>query len=277
MEYCNNNNIKLFYFPSHATDHLQPLDVGVFSPLDRYCREGQDDFVRLHPPYTPIHKADFIRICEQARTKALTHHNITNAWLKCGAWPVNKQRILKNPDIQFAAHHRKLDPRLRSPFKQPIKNIVSYSECDSEMATASVDECRALVEWQKAAQSAQARATLLEQEVRELRAAPKASKSDRKVATRARVVSGRMIKPARSAKDTLADKLEKGKKKGKGKSKKVVKKGKVNADEFTIRATDEELERQVDELMRGDRGVSPSTEEGGAQEDPRSHKSAGIL
>ena len=37
IEFCLEKNIVLFFFPSHATHILQPLDVGVFGPLARYC------------------------------------------------------------------------------------------------------------------------------------------------------------------------------------------------------------------------------------------------
>ena len=42
LEYCLENRIVPFFLPPHATHHLQPLDVGVFSPYQRYFTEAID-------------------------------------------------------------------------------------------------------------------------------------------------------------------------------------------------------------------------------------------
>jgi hypothetical protein len=45
MEFCLQNDITLFFMPAHTSQYLQPLDVSLFSPLDRFCRQEQDEFV----------------------------------------------------------------------------------------------------------------------------------------------------------------------------------------------------------------------------------------
>jgi hypothetical protein len=43
-KFCLDHDIHLFPLPGHATNILQPLDVVVFSPLDRYCSAAVDDW-----------------------------------------------------------------------------------------------------------------------------------------------------------------------------------------------------------------------------------------
>ena len=123
-KYCIEHNIALFYFPSHATHLLQPLDVGVFGPLDRYCSQEVDIWTASQPLATPLRKADFLPMCEQARKKGVTEHNIRKAWAERGIHPFNQTRILKNPKypLLFRAHPESPPPRegLRQhPFRPP--------------------------------------------------------------------------------------------------------------------------------------------------------------
>jgi len=75
-ENCLANDIALFFIPSHATHILQPLDVGVFSLLDRYCSQEVDDWTVSRPLYTSPLKGDFLPMYERARKKVVTAHNM---------------------------------------------------------------------------------------------------------------------------------------------------------------------------------------------------------
>ena len=96
-EYCLANSIALFFLPSHATHVLQPLDVGVFAPLDKYCSQEVDGWTASQPLHTPLTKAEFFPMCEQARRKALTLQNIRSAWSECGIHPFKRVRVISNP------------------------------------------------------------------------------------------------------------------------------------------------------------------------------------
>ena len=43
-EYYLGNKILLFYLPPHATHHLQPLDIGVFSLYKHYYSIEVDSY-----------------------------------------------------------------------------------------------------------------------------------------------------------------------------------------------------------------------------------------
>ena len=73
---------------------LQPLDVGLFGPVQRaYGRE----VTRLSElGVTHISKLNFIDILAQARSKAFTSSNIASAWRGAGIEPYNPSAVLKN-------------------------------------------------------------------------------------------------------------------------------------------------------------------------------------
>jgi len=59
FEFCLNNKIIPFCLPAHSTHLLQPLDVGLFGPLQRYYSNGLDTWMRkgIQGNFT---KADFL-------------------------------------------------------------------------------------------------------------------------------------------------------------------------------------------------------------------------
>jgi hypothetical protein len=96
-EHCLTNNIALLFCPTHATQILQPLDVGVFSPLDRYCGHEVDNWKALKPIHASLLKEDFLPMYERARMKGVAAHSIKAAWAKCGIRPFNTTRVTTNP------------------------------------------------------------------------------------------------------------------------------------------------------------------------------------
>jgi len=49
LEFCQyaiENNIELLCFPSHTTHLLQPLDVDLFGPLQKYYAKAADDHIQ---------------------------------------------------------------------------------------------------------------------------------------------------------------------------------------------------------------------------------------
>jgi hypothetical protein len=53
------HNIELFCLPPHTTHQTQPLNIGVFGPLQHRWQERCDDV--LETTDEKIHKVDFIR------------------------------------------------------------------------------------------------------------------------------------------------------------------------------------------------------------------------
>lgn len=100
IDYSIRHNIHLICLPSHATNVLQPLDVGIFSLLGQYYSQEVEDFSRANGPYSSIGKGDFFPMLSRAREKAFTETNVRSAWRATGLVPFNRLRVIKDPDLQ---------------------------------------------------------------------------------------------------------------------------------------------------------------------------------
>jgi hypothetical protein len=81
------NNIELFCLPPHTTHRTQPLDVGVFGPLQQRWQECCDEV--LEETNEEIRKVDFIKEYMGAREKAFLPDTIAKSWAKTGICPLN--------------------------------------------------------------------------------------------------------------------------------------------------------------------------------------------
>ncbi|RPB05469.1 CENP-B protein, partial [Choiromyces venosus 120613-1] len=94
IEYYIAKNIHLICLPAHTTHILQPLDVGIFSPLATNYQNELEDFLRNHRPNWTMRKGDFYPMYHKARVNALRSVNIQSAWRASGMIPFNRQRIM---------------------------------------------------------------------------------------------------------------------------------------------------------------------------------------
>ncbi|KAJ3561060.1 hypothetical protein NP233_g10428 [Leucocoprinus birnbaumii] len=90
------NHIELFCFPPHTTHKLQPLDVGVFGPLQRSWADTCDDYVARFG--VGLRRRDVVSQYMSARNKAFKQETILKAWEKCGIRPLNPS-IFKREDF----------------------------------------------------------------------------------------------------------------------------------------------------------------------------------
>ena len=81
------HNIELFCLPPHTTHRTQPLDVGVFGPLQRRWQERCDEV--LEATDEEIRKVDFVKEYMEARKHAFSPDTIRKAWERCGICPLN--------------------------------------------------------------------------------------------------------------------------------------------------------------------------------------------
>lgn len=78
IEFCLNHKIIPFCLPAHTSHILQPLDVGVFSAVQKYY--GQEvPWLRV-----PIGKDNFPTLLAQARSKAFSKANIASGFRATG-------------------------------------------------------------------------------------------------------------------------------------------------------------------------------------------------
>jgi hypothetical protein len=84
--------IDLLILPPHCSHVLQPLDVGVFSPLKRALAAETDRVSRLDPGR--IARVEWTSMYIRARAKALTLSNIQSGWRATGLEPLSPITVL---------------------------------------------------------------------------------------------------------------------------------------------------------------------------------------
>ena len=87
------NHIKLFFFPSHLTHVLQPLDVGIFQPW-KHCHNLAVQRA-LHSLDFEYSITSFFQDLTSIRQQTMQKHTILNAFENSGIWPVSCKAGLK--------------------------------------------------------------------------------------------------------------------------------------------------------------------------------------
>jgi len=104
MEYCVAHQILPYCLPPHSTHPLQPLDVGLFGPLQHYYSSAVDKAIRhgIHG----IYKGNFLPLYLEARQQTYYKDNIQGAFKSCGMiLPLNARIILNKLPQQVKSPH----------------------------------------------------------------------------------------------------------------------------------------------------------------------------
>ena len=200
IEFCLEKNIVLFFFPSHATHILQPLDVGVFGPLARYCAQEVDAWIAIQPLHTSLLKGDFIPLCEKARKKAFTSSTIRSAWAACGIHPLNKIRVLTDPKVNASFQNTGIGSLATTHNLRALPQRPPLSQAQKIRSTLPSNLDDAIIQiknLQNALTKAEADATIAREELRQYMARDKPATKSRKVLSRARYISQRDLMDAR--------------------------------------------------------------------------------
>jgi hypothetical protein len=90
---AQSNHILPFYFPSHLTHALQPLDVGIFRPWKHFHSLAIQSALRsLDFEYT---MTSFMRDLTSIREQTMKYHTIRNAFQESGIWPPSAKQGIK--------------------------------------------------------------------------------------------------------------------------------------------------------------------------------------
>jgi hypothetical protein len=90
--YCLQNRIVLALLPPHSSHLLQPLNVGIFSPLKLAISQCQTRLYRSG--FHRIQKVEWLEHYIEARNIAITEKNILSAWRGMGLFPENMFHVL---------------------------------------------------------------------------------------------------------------------------------------------------------------------------------------
>jgi DDE superfamily endonuclease len=82
------NGIIMLQLPSHTTHRLQPLDVGLFKPMQTYFDEAVRLF-HVKNPWAAVTKYQICSLVNFAYGKAATLETAANCFRGTGIWPVN--------------------------------------------------------------------------------------------------------------------------------------------------------------------------------------------
>ena len=85
------HNIAFHFLPPHTTHRLQPLDVGIFGPLQRKWQERCDDIISETNMEVP--RSRFVKEYMDVRNKVFTPDLIQSAWKKAGMWPMDSEKF----------------------------------------------------------------------------------------------------------------------------------------------------------------------------------------
>lgn len=89
LDIAKNSGVTVLTLHPHTTNKLQPLDVGLNGPFKCYYNAAVDSWL-LRNPGRPISIYDVAECVGEAYLKAMTPINITNAFRKCGIFPLNR-------------------------------------------------------------------------------------------------------------------------------------------------------------------------------------------
>lgn len=81
-ELAKENNIHFARLPSHTTHKLQPLDVGLFGPMQAAWRKQCKNYTLRTSSEMPL--AQVVKEYLEARTRVMKESNITSSWKKSG-------------------------------------------------------------------------------------------------------------------------------------------------------------------------------------------------
>jgi len=109
MWICKQNKVQLVFLPPHSSHVLQPLDLGVFSPLKTRYRRTISELSCLDDA-APVKKQRFIIAYNLAREEALTDRTLRSGWKAAGIFPWNPEKGLKSSQVKQPIQTRQCTP-----------------------------------------------------------------------------------------------------------------------------------------------------------------------
>jgi len=95
LDFAWRYRILVQVLPAHSSHLTQPLDIGLFSPLQSNYGKLVMDWSK-GGGFPALHKSDFFLILKIAREQTYTPQNIKSAWMGAGLVPYNKYKILNH-------------------------------------------------------------------------------------------------------------------------------------------------------------------------------------
>ena len=111
INFCGDHGIILGILPPHSTHRLQPLDVGIFSPLSTAYSNQIDRLIQSSQGFSRVTKRNFWYLFRSAWKTALTFENIRSAFAATAIHPLGPKKILnqikKTPSLISSDNDKK--------------------------------------------------------------------------------------------------------------------------------------------------------------------------
>jgi hypothetical protein len=132
LTFCEANNIVVFCLPPHSTHLLQPLDVGLFAPLQLAYRKAIEDYFLTTT--IGINRDIFFPLYKEACQQAYTFRNITAAFKKCGIVPFNPRSVLS--ELQNATALSRATSNFKNREDSFPLERTPYTKCELRQQTS---------------------------------------------------------------------------------------------------------------------------------------------
>src|SRR5271169_835402 len=134
--HCIENNICLFLLLPHSSHLLQPLDVGVFSPLKTAVTADLDRLIRVG--VTRLEKAEWVESYIRARPNAFTARNIRAGWRGARLVSLNRNRHILPTDLSTT---QTTSPAFEDLFINiAIVNTVSLDAINAKLSELAIND-----------------------------------------------------------------------------------------------------------------------------------------
>ena len=131
IDFCDNHSIILGILPPHSTHRLQPLDVGIFSPLSTAYSNEIDHLIQSSQGFSRVTKRSFWAMFRTAWKTALSFENIRSAFASTAVYPLGPEKILNqlkkktpSPTLSDSEFNRKTPSSVRG-VRRAVKAIRS--------------------------------------------------------------------------------------------------------------------------------------------------------
>jgi hypothetical protein len=193
-QFCVDHDIILFCLPAHSTHLLQPLDVGLFAPLQlAYSKVVEDYFLATG---VGISHRQFLPLYKKARERAYTKANIESAFRKAGIVPLNPRAVLSTTATQRANDRPQSIPNSWPLDRTPYTKCQLRQQTNAALMfikTATEGEvCNLIIKYSHIANYNMTKTEIAEVDMQRLRAQMKVAKAvtkDQRVLSRARVLT----------------------------------------------------------------------------------------
>lgn len=122
IEYCLTNNIHLMCFPAHLTHMVQPLDVGIFGPVQRAYDKKTREWIR-NPANGRMSLAAFFLLYHQAREETISNKLVASAFRGTGLIPIDSEQVLRKlpsaPPLSISQPSLSDPSQAINPFQPP--------------------------------------------------------------------------------------------------------------------------------------------------------------